>query len=167
MERHCILIVDDEPNIRSSLSRLFQKEGYETLLAESADDAYTLLEKRSVSVVLADYLMPGQTGVELLREVQKRYPDAIRIILSGRADMKVVMAAVDEGVVSHFLLKPWDNEILKKTIRHAIEAVEKEAHLHMALQGDDETEIDEALETSYPDIAIVRETDDGAIIIDE
>ncbi|NOY85490.1 MAG: response regulator [Nitrospirae bacterium] len=162
-----ILIVDDEPNIRSSLGRLFHREGYETLLAETATDALDILETGPVSVVLTDYLMPGQSGVEFLRVVKKRYPQAIRIVLSGKADMESIMAGVREGVVSHFLLKPWDNNVLKEIIRKAVVEMEKkqgflEKPVLLKTRPDGEN-----LAQVYPGILDVNEATNGAIIIDD
>lgn len=163
MQKHCVLIVDDEPNIRSSLTRLLQREGYDTILAENSDDAFTILEKKSVSIVLSDFTMPGRSGVEFLKEVKERFPKPARIILSGKADMKEVMAAVNNGVISHFLTKPWNNDILKDTLHHCIEGFEKEQRA--AFNG--EEAINEDLEKTYPGITLLKVTDDGAIIIDE
>ena len=167
MKRHCILIVDDEPNIRSSLTRLFQRNGYDTLLAENGEDAFTLLKKRAVSVVLSDYIMPGQSGVAFLKVIKQRYPAMVRIILSGRADMAAVMTAVNDGVVSHFLLKPWDNKVLLETLRQAIHELEHTAHFRHLLNAEGEAEINENLEMTYPGISNVRKTNNGAIIIDD
>ena len=164
MKKHCILIVDDEPNIRSSLTRLLQREGYDTVLAENADDAFTILGKKTVSLVLSDFTMPGQSGVEFLREVKKRFPKPIRIIISGKADMKSVMEAVNGGVISHFLTKPWNNEILKDMIRHYIEVFEKEQRSAEASNGE---MVNEDLERTYPGITQLKVTEEGAIIIDE
>ncbi|MGB3941700.1 MAG: response regulator [Candidatus Manganitrophaceae bacterium] len=126
MEKHCILIVDDEPNIRSSLARLLYREGYETLLSESAEEGLILLKKRTISTVISDYSMSGQTGIQFLTTVRDLYPNPVRIILSGRLNMKEAMRAVDIGLVSHLLMKPWDNETLKKTIRKAVDKFERE-----------------------------------------
>ncbi len=162
MERHSILIVDDEPNIRSSLTRLFHKEGYDILLAENSEDAFHILEKHTISVVLSDYLMPGQTGVEFLENVKKKYPEAVRIVLSGRADMNAIMNAVNQNVVSHFLLKPWDSDVLRSTIRNAIKGYEQKCkHLHAA-----RTDGSESIEQAFPGILEIEETTSGAIIID-
>ncbi len=162
-----ILIVDDEANIRSSLSRLFDREGYETLLAETATDALDILEAGPVSVVLTDYLMPGQSGVEFLKVVKKRYPQAIRIVLSGKADMESIMVGVREGVVSHFLLKPWDNNVLKEIIRKAILEIEKKQGF-MEKRVSVKTRPDgEGLAQVYPGILDVDEATNGAIIIDD
>ena len=164
MPKHCILIVDDEPNIRSSLTRLLQREGYDTILAENSDDAFMLLEKKAVSIVLSDFTMPGRSGVDFLREVKKRFPKTIRIILSGKADMKAVMEAVNNGVISHFLTKPWNNDILKDMIKHYIQVLEKEQRTE---ETSKEEAVNEDLERTYPGITQLKVTDEGAIIIDE
>ncbi len=125
MERHYILIVDDEPSIRSSLARLLQKEGYETLLAESAEDGLAVLEKKSFSAVISDYKMFGRSGIDFLTQVHILYPESIRILLTDQADLDEVMPAVDKGLISHLIVKPWDRETLKKTIERWIEEFER------------------------------------------
>lgn len=167
MKRYPILIVDDEPNIRSSLGRLFHKEGYETFLAETGEDALGILEGQPISVVLTDYLMPGQSGVAFLRIVQARYPHAIRIVLSGKADMETIMAAVREGVVSHFLLKPWDNNTLKETVRKAIVQSEEKQGVVEKSTPSKKRVAAENLDQIYPGILEVNEATNGAIIIDD
>ena len=159
MKRHCILIVDDEPNVRSSLTRLFQRSGYDTLLAENGEDAFSLLKRQAVSVVLSDYIMPGQSGVDFLIAVKERYPDVVRIILSGRADMHAVLAAVNRGVVSHFLLKPWDNDVLLETLRNAVKEHEHARHLHTLLRAAD-------VPGDNPGLSAVKRAGNGAIILD-
>lgn len=167
MKPYSILIVDDEPNIRSSVGRLFDKEGYETYLAETAEDALEILSKQSVSVVLTDYLMPGQSGVAFLRIVKENYPRVARIILSGKADMETIMVGVREGVVSHFLLKPWNNDVLKETVHKAVMQIEKQQVLvqkqKQSIKRDDVVNLDQA----YSGILDINETTNGAIIIDD
>lgn len=150
MERHFILIVDDEPSIRSSLARLLQREGYDTLLAESAEDGLAILEKKSFSAVISDYRMPGRSGTDFLTEVKRRHPESIRILLAGQEEIDEVMPAVDRGLVSHLIVKPWDNDILKKAIERWGEEFEK-AHPGRPLVP---------VETS-------DETEEGMILIDE
>jgi len=167
LKPYSILIVDDEPNIRSSVGRLFDKEGYETYLAETAEDALEILSKQSVSVVLTDYLMPGQSGVAFLRIVKENYPRVARIILSGKADMETIMVGVREGVVSHFLLKPWNNDVLKETVHKAVMQIEKQQVLvqkqKQSIKRDDVVNLDQA----YSGILDINETTNGAIIIDD
>lgn len=142
MERHFILIVDDEPSIRSSLARLLQGEGYDTLLAESAEDGLAVLEKKSFSAVISDYRMPGRSGIDFLAEVKSRYPESIRILLAGQPEIDEVMPAVDQGLISHLLVKPWDSDTLKKAIERWGEEFEK-AHpgrRPVPVEASDETE---------------------------
>ncbi len=167
MKPYPILIVDDEANIRSSLGRLFHREGYETLLAETGADALDLLETGPVSVVLTDYRMPGQSGVAFLNVVKKRYPQAIRIVLSGKADMESIMTGVREGVVSHFLLKPWDNTVLKEIVRKAIQEMEKKQGLSGRCTPEKKRHDVEHLRQVDPGILHVNEATNGAIIIED
>lgn len=125
METHSILIVDDEPHIRSRLSRLFHKEGYDTFLSENSAEALDILDRESPSIILSDFRLQVQTGLELLQSVQEKYPEVIRIIFSGEDRMDAVMTGVQEGVVSHFLLKPWDDNVLKETVQNAIKKAEQ------------------------------------------
>ncbi len=164
MRPHCILIVDDEPLIRSSLSRLFQREGCNSLLAENADDAWSLLRKREVSVIFSDHVMPGDTGLNFLRKVKQEYPHIVRMAMSGRADLSVVMAAIHEKVVSHFLLKPWDNEVMRKTLHQAIAHYDENiAPFHARPQS---KEFKAQIENVYSGTLAILEAENGAIIVE-
>ena len=112
-----ILIVDDEVQVCSSLRRLFRREGFEVETAEGGPDALLKLDAFRPDVVLSDFRMPRMSGAELLAEVRKRLPQALRIILSGYADLTPIMASVQEGEVSRFINKPWDNDTLVSSIR--------------------------------------------------
>jgi len=116
-----LLVVDDEPNVQAALRRLLRGEGYELLTANSAEDALRLLEQQSVHLVISDERMPGRTGTAFLREVRRRWPETIRIILSGYSAVKTILAAVNEGAVYKFFTKPWNDEELKISIRRAFE----------------------------------------------
>ncbi|MFQ5597314.1 MAG: response regulator [Nitrospiria bacterium] len=127
---HCILVVDDEPYIRSNLYQVFQREGFDILLAENSEDAFQLLKKRRVSVVFSDYVMPGQSGLAFLREIKQRYPEIVRVFLSGQVDMATMKTAIHQKIVSYFLLKPWKIDILRKTLYHAIAQYEETSTAH-------------------------------------
>lgn len=119
--KYTLLFVDDEKGVLNSLVRLFRKEGYEVLTAPSAAQAWRILKDRTVHVLVTDYRMPGTTGVALLKKVKIAYPDTIRIMLTGYADIDAVMAAVNQGAVYKFVTKPWNDNDLKLTIRLAVE----------------------------------------------
>ena len=70
-------------------------------------------------MIVSDQRMPKMTGVEFLREVKRRYPDTVRIVLSGYTDLQSVTAAINEGAIYKFLTKPWDDELLRADVREA------------------------------------------------
>ncbi len=117
-----ILCVDDEPNVLKSLIRLFMDEDYEVLTAESGEDGLKELEdNQDVQVVISDYRMPGMNGVDFLKQVCEKYPDTVRIVLSGYADTAAVVDAINEGQIYKFIPKPWNDDELKVTIAKAAE----------------------------------------------
>jgi EAL domain-containing protein (putative c-di-GMP-specific phosphodiesterase class I)/ActR/RegA family two-component response regulator len=114
-----LLIVDDEPGIRSALNRVLRRDGYRILLAGSGKEALDLLAVNPVQVIIADQRMPEMSGTALLSEVRQLYPDTLRIVLSGYTDLTVVTDAVNRGAVFKFLTKPWDDDQLRELIRDA------------------------------------------------
>jgi len=116
-----LLIVDDEPNILSTLRRVLRQDGYTLLLASSGAEALEILALNTVRVIVSDHRMPGMSGAEFLGRVKKLYPDTIRIILSGYADLQVIAESVNRGEVFKFLTKPWSDDLLREHIRDAFE----------------------------------------------
>jgi two-component system NtrC family sensor kinase len=117
-----ILCVDDEANVLKSLRRLFLDEDYEILTAESGREGLALLEQHQpVQVVISDYRMPEMDGVAFFKQVHERWPDTVRIVLSGYADTAAVVAAINEGQVYKFIPKPWNDDELKVAIAKAVE----------------------------------------------
>ena len=116
-----ILLVDDETHITDALSRHFPKQTFEVFKATSAAAAYEILERHSIDVVVSDERMPGESGAEFLSNVRRRFPKAIRIMLSGQANLEAAIRAINEGEVYRFFLKPCDPTDLIFTIRRALE----------------------------------------------
>lgn len=117
-----VLCVDDEPNILSALRRLLRGAGiYRMLSAPDGPAALALLETESVDLVLSDMQMPGMDGAELLEQVRKRWPDAERLLLTGHADLRSTLAAINRGEVYRYITKPWSDEDLLLTLRQACE----------------------------------------------
>lgn len=114
-----ILLVDDEENITASLVRLLCQDGYRVLTANGADAALELLASNKVGVILTDQRMPKMTGVELLSRVKDLYPETVRMVLSGYADLTSVTEAVNQGAIYKFLTKPWNNEMLRANVHEA------------------------------------------------
>jgi HD-like signal output (HDOD) protein len=111
-----ILFVDDETQILRSITRLFMDTEYEVLTAESGADALDLLEAEQVDVIVSDMKMPKMTGYELLNQVKKRFPNIVRIILSGFSDERIVFDALQKNIAKLYILKPWENTVLINTI---------------------------------------------------
>ncbi|HEY6097253.1 MAG TPA: response regulator [Candidatus Deferrimicrobium sp.] len=117
-----ILCVDDEQNILRSLTRFFLDDPYEILTAPSGAEGLLILDRcGTVPVVISDYRMPGMNGVEFLSEVRKRWPETVRIVLSGYADTGAIVSAVNEGQIYRFVAKPWNDDELRVTVANALE----------------------------------------------
>ncbi|MBI5140620.1 MAG: response regulator [Nitrospirae bacterium] len=117
-----ILCVDDEKNVLRALERIFMDEPYEILIAMSGQEGLDVLsDEPGIQVVISDFRMPGMNGVDFLKEVYKRRPDTVRIVLSGYADIAAVVAAINDGRIYKFIPKPWNDDELKVTINNAIE----------------------------------------------
>ncbi len=125
MER-TLLLVDDEENIVRSLSRLFRRDGYNIISANSGQEGLEILRDTVVGVIVSDQRMPQMTGVEFLRQVKDLYPNTVRLVLSGYTELESVTKAINEGAIYKFLTKPWDDELLRKNIREAFEHFELE-----------------------------------------
>ncbi len=115
-----LLFVDDEANILAALKRLFRKEGYNILLAESGQDALELMAQQSVDLIISDMRMPGMDGAEFLKQVASKWPDTIRILLTGYADLTSTIKAVNAGKIYRYISKPWEENDIKTNVKHAL-----------------------------------------------
>jgi FixJ family two-component response regulator len=116
-----ILVVDDEEAILETMTFTFQND-YEVLTSSDARRALELLdEKAPVAVVLSDQRMPNMSGVEFLREVTRRHPETVRIILTGFADMDAIIDAINDGHVYAYITKPWEPDHLKQVMKQAVD----------------------------------------------
>ncbi|UTW06662.1 PAS domain S-box protein [Pseudomonas benzenivorans] len=116
-----ILLVDDEENILRALVRVLRRDGYKILTATRARDAFELLAKHHVSVILSDQRMPEMSGTEFLSRVKDLHPHTIRMVLSGYTDLKSVTEAINQGAIYKFLTKPWDDQQLRQDIHQAFQ----------------------------------------------
>lgn len=116
-----ILCVDDEPNIVAALRRLFRSSGYQVLTATSGAEALALLAQEPVNLIISDMRMPGMDGAQLLETVRNGWPQTTRVLLTGYADMKSTVAAINSGEVYRYVTKPWDDAELLATARQVFE----------------------------------------------
>jgi diguanylate cyclase (GGDEF)-like protein/PAS domain S-box-containing protein len=134
-----LLLVDDEPNILSSLTRLLRREGYRILAATSPGEAFELLATHPVQVIVSDQRMPEMSGTEFFARVRQLYPDTIRLVLTGYTDIESITGAINRGAITKFLTKPWDDDQLREQIREAFRLVKENSYrLYVPPVRDDE-----------------------------
>lgn len=116
-----LLLVDDEENILAALRRVLRRDGYRILTAGSGQAGLEVLaQEPKVDLIISDQRMPHMIGTVFLRHAREISPYSVRIILSGYTDLESVTAAINDGAVYKFLTKPWDDEILRLSIREAL-----------------------------------------------
>lgn len=112
-----IIVADDDPGVRHALERELRRmaanfpppfPAVEIRLAESGQAALALAGECPPDLVIADYQMPDMDGINCFHVLGQRHPDAVRVLVSGRADTRVLVDAVNIGGVHHFLAKPWE-----------------------------------------------------------
>ena len=137
--KHCLLVVDDEPDVCDSVHDLLRHE-FRVLRAGSAAEGWRLMQEQEVHIVMTDQRMPQMTGVELLTQLRSRYPQAIRMLFTGYADVEAIIAAINQGHAFRFLKKPWQPEELEAVVREAavefdrlVEQADELARLHAEL----------------------------------
>jgi len=118
--RHTVLVVDDEPDVVKSIQDLLRFD-HKVLGATRATDGMRLLREQPVHVVLTDQRMPEMTGVEFLRRLREEFPDVVRLLVTGYADIRAVIDAINQGNVYRYITKPWEPEELQAVIREAAE----------------------------------------------
>ena len=117
-----LLCVDDEPSILKALERVFFDDDYEIFLCGSCEEGLEVLQKSgSFQLVISDYRMPVMNGVEFLKIVYEKYPETVRIILSGYADAAAIVSAINDGHIYKFIPKPWNDDEFRVTVQNGVE----------------------------------------------
>lgn len=116
-----LLIVDDEPNVLSSLKRELKKEGYTIYLATQGEAGLDILQNHDIGVILSDQMMPKMDGITFLEAAKQRKPDVVRLILTAHGSLENAIAAIDRAGIFGYLTKPWSSDELKGTIARAYE----------------------------------------------
>jgi len=118
-EAGTLLLVDDEPNILNALRRSLRRSGHRILTASSGAEGLEILEQEDIDIIVSDQRMPNMTGVEFLRRARERWPQTVRISLSGYTDLKSISDAINEGAVFKYITKPWEDTTLLATLEDA------------------------------------------------
>lgn len=108
--RNTVLFVDDEKNILSALRRGLLREEYNKYYAQSGAEALDIMAQTAIDVIVTDMRMPEMTGLELLKEVNKKYPETVKVILSGYTQLPQILATINQVNIYKFITKPWDME---------------------------------------------------------
>jgi response regulator RpfG family c-di-GMP phosphodiesterase len=116
--KHCLLVIDDEPDVCDSVHDLLRRE-FRVLKATNGAEGCRLMRENEVHIVMTDQRMPQISGVELLSQVRLRYPQAVRLLFTGYADVEAIIAAINQGHVFRFIKKPWEREDLQAAVREA------------------------------------------------
>jgi len=117
-----VVLVDDEEMVLDAIEGFLELEtSYRVLGFTSPDRALDAIGEERPEAILADFLMPGMDGIQLLERVRAVDPTATRILLTGYADRDNAIRAINRVGLYHYMEKPWDNEHLKLVIRNGVE----------------------------------------------
>jgi len=152
-----VLLVDDEPSILSALRRLLRPTGYKVLTATGGADGLALLATEEVALVVSDMRMPGMDGAQFLEQVRNRWPDTMRLLLTGYADIASTVDAINRGEIYRYISKPWDDQELLLVIRQALEQreLQQENRRLLAVTQSQNAEL-EALNAGLSDTVAAR-----------
>lgn len=121
IELPTLLLVDDEPNVLAALRRLFRGQPLRVVSAESGAQGLSILRSEHVDVVISDMRMPEMNGAEFLEAVRAEWPQTVRLLLTGHADIQSILDAINRGEIYRYITKPWDDNDIVLTVRQALE----------------------------------------------
>lgn len=124
MSEVSVLVLDDEQSILDLCVRLFRNDPYGIAVTKDYREALRIVTTEDVKVVLSDNRMPGISGVDFLRQVKERRPDAVRILFTGYTDVQVAEDAINKGEVYRLLGKPFELQELRSLVQEAVERVD-------------------------------------------
>ncbi len=119
-KKYTILYIDDEPHNLRTFKATF-KWDYHILTAQSAFDGFDILEKNKIQLIISDQRMAGLSGTEFFKKVVKKFPEPMRIILTGYSELDTIMRAINDCGIYRYMTKPWKETDIKKTIEDTLE----------------------------------------------
>ena len=126
-----LLFVDDEVNVLSSLKRLFRPFGYRIFTAEGGAQGLEIMARETIDIVVSDMRMPQMNGAEFLQKVKEQWPDTVRILLTGYAEISATIDAINKGHIYRYISKPWEDNDIVLAIKQAL----RQKQLERANQG--------------------------------
>jgi len=120
-EKYSILYVDDE-EANLNVFKAAYKWDYKIYTALSGTRGLAVLEEHSIDLVITDQRMPDMDGVTLLKQITVRYPDVVKILLTGFSEPEVIITAINECGIYRYISKPWDDTEMRLSLQKALEA---------------------------------------------
>jgi len=164
-----ILLIDDEPDLLRVLARSLKADGHEVATALNGPDGLAAFEGQHPAIVITDIKMPGMSGIEVLKRIKEREPDAEVIIITGHGDMDNAVEALHFGA-SDFITKPFRGETLAIGIRRAEEKIDLRRRLKeytLDLENKIEKSTRELRRRSNFLTKVIRSSNDGVVATDE
>ena len=166
MSGYKILLVDDEEKVLHSLKRALHSDDYMIYTSLSAEEAEGIVKTERPHLIICDYQLGGMNGMDFLKKISEESPEIIAILITGHAELKIAVEAINKAVLYKFILKPWDNDDLKVTVQRALEyraaLAENKRLLNEIKKWEDHIE---KLEKEYPGITKVKRNSEGRIIL--
>jgi len=160
-----ILIIDDETVLREGSERILSREGWTTATAENGESGLALLEKNDFQILLLDLMMPGISGMDVLKEVQEHYPELLVIVVTGYATIDNAVSAMKNGAYD-FIPKPFTPDQLRLVIQRAIKnlTLKREAEL---LRLEQQKSLQDIANEKNRTLTIINHMADGVLVTDQ
>jgi DNA-binding NtrC family response regulator len=161
-----VVCVDDDEAMLATVARCLKREAFEVRPTLSASEALSWISTEEVAVLVSDYDMPEMTGAQLAGHSRRVRPETVRILLTGKRTLETAIDGINQGEIFKFLNKPFDNDVLRQTVRSA---VERNREL-LAMSGDRERRerreaLRAALEAEYPGISHVERRGEEVYVV--
>lgn len=114
-----LLIIDDEDTLCESLKRVFVRDGYEVDIAFSAEEAFDHLKEKTYDLIITDIILPGISGIDLLKKYKKEKPEQKIVIMTAYANLETAIEAL-RGGASDYIIKPLTHDEIKRVVRNAL-----------------------------------------------
>jgi len=160
-----ILVVDDEQVIREGSQRILTKEGWNVTLAERGDRGLELMDKQQFHILLLDLMMPGISGMDVLKKVRESRPELIVIVVTGYATIENAVEAMKNGAYD-FIPKPFTPDQVRIVVRRAIEKISLQREAQR-LRGEQERSLRDIANEKSKTLTIMNHMADGVLVTDE
>jgi DNA-binding NtrC family response regulator len=152
-----ILIVEDEGTLRESLCRVLEREGYGVVAVDSAEPALELLQEETFDLVITDIILPGITGIELIKRVKEAATDQPSIVMTAYASLETAVETLRAGAYD-YIVKPIIHEEMKQTVRNALKMrALQEENVHLKKQVGGPYDLSRII-GDHPDMLKVKES---------